>query len=71
MLPNKKYFLLLQALVLSLPKVTMSSLLKCEAKLLLRKAKLSSGIVVVEVLQLFACFLVFESQVLCQLYKKD
>lgn len=68
---NKKYFLLLQALILSLREVAMSSLQKHKAKVLLRKAQLSSGIIcVAEVLQLFDCLLVFESQVSCQLYKK-
>lgn len=45
MLSNKKYFLLLPAFVLSLPKEAMSLLLICEAKMLLRKVELSSGIV--------------------------
>lgn len=47
----------------------MSQLRKRKAKLLLRKANLNDGIIA-EALQLFGCFPVFESQVLCQLWKK-
>lgn len=49
----------------------MSCLLKYKEKLLLREAYPNAVIMcVVKALQLFDCLLVFESQVLCQLYKK-
>lgn len=57
-----------------LPNAAVSSLLKCKAKLLLRREYLSCRIMCVAEHSthwaLFGSLLVFESQVLCQRYKK-